>query len=243
MTTIQSATAETLPHEGPALSYKLWCAVFPYLLVLPTFLAIFTFTLWPSVSAVIQSTFKPGVTVRIAPRFVGIGNYADLFDSSRDVGQRFPTILVNTLEYVAVTVPVSMALAFTLALLLNRKIRALTFFRFAFFYPVLMPTIGAGSVFAFIFANNVGLANTVLRSVSLPTIHWIGDPFWSLVSIMLVAVWKQTGFYMIIYLAGMQNLPQDVYEASDLDGATGWRKNRGITRPPLGGTTVFIPLA
>src|SRR5262249_5179709 len=156
MATIQTSTAKSLPRERPALSYTVWRAVFPYLLVLPTFLAIFTFTLWPSVSAVIQRTFKPGVTARIAPKFVVIGNYADLFDPSRDVGQRFPTILGNTLDYVAVTVPVSMVLAFTLALLLNRKIRAQAFFRFAFFYPVLMPMIGAGSVFAFVFANNVG---------------------------------------------------------------------------------------
>ncbi len=240
MTTIEAPAVSTLPVARPDLRSRLWRAVMPYLLILPTFLFIFTFTLWPAVSAVIQSTIKPGPTVKIPDKFVGLNNYVGLFSAETEVGQAFPHILVQTITFVGVTVPVSMVFAFALALLLNRKMRATGLFRFAFFYPVLMPMIGAASVFAFIFANNVGLANTVLHSLGLPTVNWIGDETWTPISIMMVAIWKQTGFFMIIYLAGLQNLPQDVYEAADLDGANGWDKIRRITLPLLSGTTVFI---
>src|SRR5579859_13963 len=217
---------------------RLWRAVMPYLLILPTFLLILTFTLWPAVGAVIRSTYKPGPTVRIADKFVGLDNYIGLFSPNNDMGQVFPRILVQTLIFVGVTVPVSMIVAFALALLLNRKMRLTGLYRFAFFYPVLMPMIGAASVFAFIFANNVGLANTVLHSLGLPTVNWIGDETWTPISIMMIAIWKQVGFFMIIYLAGLQNLPQDVYEAADLDGANWWDKIRRITVPLLSGTVM-----
>ena len=238
--TIQANPTQDIPLTRTALRQRFRQSLFPYLLILPTFLFIVTFTLWPTGSAVVQSLFKPGVTVRNPPKFVGLGNYLELFDPTLEVGQAFPRIFVNTMIFVGVTVPISMAMAFALALLLNRKLRAIGLFRFAFFYPVLMPMIGAASVFAFIFADNIGLANTVLRSFGLPSVHWIGDLNWTLVSIILVAIWKQTGFYMIIYLAGLQNLPQDVFEAADLDGANWWEKIRHLTMPLLSGTTLFV---
>jgi len=219
---------------------RLWRIMLPYLLILPTFLFIFTFTLWPTVSAAISSTIKPGVTVRQPGKFVGLNNYVELFDPNTAIGEAFPRVLLNTLIFVVVTVPVSMAMAFGLALALNRKMRALALFRFAFFYPVLMPLISAASVFAFIYADNIGLANTVIHSFGLPTHRWIGDPFWTPIAIMIVAIWKQTGFYMIIYLAALQALPTDVYEAADLDGASAWNKIRQITIPLLSATTLFV---
>ncbi len=240
MTAIEATAikAQAIPRQR--VSARFWRAIMPYVLILPTFAFIFAFTLWPAGSAVVQSLYKPGVTAKIPTKFVGLGNYADLFDPSREVGQAFPLILGNTILYVAVTVGISIVIAFALALLLNRKMQAVGLYRFAFFYPVLMPMIGAASVFAFIFADNIGLANTVLRSFGLAGVHWIGDANMTIISIMLVAIWKQVGFSMIIYLAGLQNLPQDVYEAADLDGANWWQKIRSITLPLLSGTTVFI---
>jgi sn-glycerol 3-phosphate transport system permease protein len=236
---ITTAHQQRHDHERP-LSERVWQRAMPYVLILPTFVFILTFTLWPTLSAVLQSTIKPPPTVRQAARFVGLQNYADLFDPLVPIGQDFPRILGNTLLFVAVTVPVSMALAFGLALLLNRKMRGIALFRFAFFYPVLMPMIGAASIFAFIFADNIGLANTVLRSFGLAGIKWVGDANWTIISIMIVAIWKQTGFFMIMYLAGLQNLPSDVYEAADLDGASVWEKIRFLTLPLLRSTTSFI---
>ncbi|MCC7447065.1 MAG: sugar ABC transporter permease [Anaerolineae bacterium] len=240
MTTIEAT--ESALTESPSLINRVWRAVFPYLLVLPTFIFIFTFTLWPTGSSVVQSLYKPGVTVRQPARFVGLNNYLDLVDpTSGEFGQAFPRIFGNTVIFVITTVPVSMIVAFALALLLNRKIRALGLYRFAFFYPVLMPLIGAAGVFSFIFADNIGLANIVLRSIGVMQVpKWVGDPNLTLVAVIMVAIWKQVGFFMIIYLAGLQNLPQDVYEAADLDGASYLEKIRSITIPLLSSTTLFI---
>ncbi|MFN7210324.1 MAG: carbohydrate ABC transporter permease [Aggregatilineales bacterium] len=218
---------------------RLWQRILPYLLILPTFIFVFLFTLLPTVNALNQSLYQPG-NVRIPTRYVGLQNYLDLFNPNTLIGADFLRIAGNTLVYIVVTVPTSMAIGFGLALLLNRQIRGLALFRFAFFYPVLIPMIGAGSIFAFLFADQIGLLNTILRSFGLPTIKWIGDPNWTLLAISMVSIWKQAGFCMIMYLAGLQGLPQDVYEAADLDGASAWQKIRRITLPLLQGTTLFI---
>jgi len=238
--TFDPVSIAAVREQRQARAARRWQRLLPYLLIFPTLLFIFVFTLWPTVNAVISSTIRPGPTVHIPDKFVGIQNYLDLFDPSGDIGQSFPAILINTILYVLVTVPVGMALAFFLALALNRKLRAIGFFRFAFFYPVLMPMIGAASIFAFLYADNIGLINVVLRSIGAPTHTWIGDAFWTPIAIIVVAIWKQTGFYMIIYLAALQSLPSDVFEAADLDGASPWRKLRSITWPLLSGTTVFV---
>jgi sn-glycerol 3-phosphate transport system permease protein len=239
-TNLTSAPAQTASRLGKRRQMPLGQRLLPYLLVLPTLACIFVFTLFPTARSVVESTFQPGVTVKRPATFVGVQNYRDLFDSTLDIGQDFPRVLNNTLIYVGVTVPISMVLAFGFALALNQKIRLLGLFRFAFFYPVLMPMIGAGSVFAFLFADSIGLVNTVIRSFGLMGIKWVGDANWTLITLMIVAVWKQTGFFMILYLAGLQNLPQDVYEAADLDGASGWQKIRSLTLPLLSSTTLFI---
>ncbi len=239
------ARADALSENAALIRTERWNRmgrlVLPYLLILPTFLLIFGFTLWPTVSAAVQSTYQPGVTVKIPAKFVGLDNYRALFDSNTDVGQTFPLVFVNTMIYVGVTVPVSIVLAFILALLLNRPLRGIGLFRFAFFYPVLMPLIGAASVFKFLYADNIGLINTVLHSLGVQsTPVWVGDPTNALLAVMIVAIWKQTGFYMIIFLAGLQSLPKDVYEAASLDGANIFDKVRLITLPLLSGTTVFV---
>lgn len=218
---------------------RLWQRILPYLLILPTFAFVFLFTLLPTANALIQSLYQPG-NVRIPTRYVGLQNYLDLFNPNTLMGADFLRIAGNTLIYVFTTVPISMAIGFFLAILLNRKIRGLGLFRFAFFYPVLIPMIGAGSIFAFLYADQIGLLNTILRSFGLPTIKWIGDPNWTLVAIIMVSIWKQAGFCMIMYLAGLQGLSQDIYEAAELDGANAWQKIRRITFPLLGGTTLFI---
>ena len=227
-------TVPALPLKRRRPSFSL----LPYFLIFPTLLFIVAFTVWPTLSAVIQSTFRLEGARRV-PDFVGLGNYTDLFNPNIDIGQSFPQVFTNTIVFVAVTVSVSVLLAFLLALLLNRKIRALAFFRFAFFYPVLMPMIGAASIFAFLYADQIGLFNVVLSSLHLGSPKWIGSNI-SLVSVMIVVIWKQVGFYMIIYLAGLQNLPADVYEAAKLDGVTWWGEIRHITWPLLSSTTLFV---
>ena len=145
--------------------------LFPYFLVAPTLILVFVFTLWPTVQSVTGSLYRPPLTVRQQSKFVGLQNYVDLFDPEQstrpDIAASFPTILVNTLVFTAATVVISVPLAFLFALLLNRKVRFLGLWRFSLFYPALLPVIGAASIWSFLYADNIGLANTVLRSLGL----------------------------------------------------------------------------
>lgn len=222
--------------------------VLPYLLVAPSLLLIFTFTIWPSIQTVNDSLYEPGRSTRDEsgrrvpgePEFVGLQNYADLFDEAHPLGGRFSAILVNTVLFTAGTVLIGLPLALVMALLINRKIRGLAFFRFSFFYPVLLPLIGAANIWAFMYANTTGLINTVLDSLGLASVDWLGQPDLVLFSVIIVNVWKQTGFYMIFYLAGLQGISRDVYEAADLDGANYFQQLAYITLPLLRRTTLFI---
>ena len=180
--------------------------------------------------------------MRQQAEFVGLKNYFDLFDENTVIGQadNFPRIFANTIVFVAVTVPVCLILSFLLALLLNQKLRATALYRTGIFYPVLLPLISAASVWAFFFADNFGLLNTLLRTIGVSPLGWTRDPNLALFSIMLVVIWKQTGFYMIFYLSAMQNLPSDIYEAAALDGANAIQRMLRLTVPLLNGTTLFV---
>lgn len=240
----QSATAAapSLINYKRPLKQVIGKSALPYLLILPTFLFIAAFTIFPTIYAAIQSTIQPALTVRQPAQFVGLQNYFDLFDNNTVIGQsdNFPRVFVNTLVFAAVTVPVSMILAFLLALLLNQKLRAIAVYRMAIFYPVLLPLISAASIWAFFFADTFGLFTTIFGALGLPSPGWTRDPAWALPSIMLVVVWKQVGFYMIFYLAALQNLPTEIYEAAALDGANAWHRLKSLTLPLLNGTTLFV---
>jgi len=239
---VAATQVTTLPQIRPRRS--LLALLFPYFLVAPTLILIFVFTIWPTTQTVVGSLYKPPLTVRQQEQFVGLQNYVDLFDSTRttrpDISAVFTKILINTLIFTVSTVLVSVPLAFVFALLLNRRLRYLGIWRFSLFYPALLPLIGAASIWSFIYADNIGLANTVLRSFGLSTVQWLNIQSMSLLSVIIVIIWKQTGYYMIFYLAGLQSIPRDIYEAADLDGANIWQQTRFITLPLLRRTTLFI---
>lgn len=227
-------------HAGYGTRKTLWEMVFPYLLVLPTLIFVFMFTLLPAVNTVIDSTLSPGRRASDPAEFVGIENYQKLFDATHFIGARFLPILGNTLIFTLVTVAISVPLALLFALLLNRKIRGLGFWRFSIFYPTLLPLLGAASIWAFLYSDTIGLFNTILRAFGLPSVNWLGDPNTVLLSITAMNIWKQSGYFMIFYLAGLQSIPKDIYEAADLDGATTWQQLRYLTLPLLNRTTLFV---
>lgn len=100
--------------------------------------------------------------------------------------------------------------------------------------------LGAASIWAFLYSDSIGLYNTILRAFGLPTVNWLGDPNAVLPSVIIVNIWKQSGYFMIFYLAGLQGIPRDIYEAADLDGAGEWQKFRYLTLPLLNRTTLFV---
>lgn len=221
-------------------STRVWRFAFPYLLIAPTMIFVVLFTLYPAVKTVQDSFYEPGRRPSDPIEFVGLQNYIDLFDPTHHLGSRFTRVLVNTLVFSFGTVVLSVPIALLMAILLNRKMPALGFWRFSVFYPALLPMLGAASLWAFLYSNQIGLINTVLRGFGLPDVNWLGDPNTVLASITLVNVWKQSGYFMLFYLAGLQNIPRDLYEAADLDGASLWQQFRYLTLPLLRRSTLFV---
>ena len=236
MTTLNS-TASAQPQHS---TYALWKRALPYLLILPTLVFVLMFTLLPATRTVIDSTYQPGRRASMPSEFVGIENYQDLFDDTHHIGSRFTRVLTNTLLFAAGTVIFSVPLALGMALLLNRQLRYMGFWRFAFFYPSLLPLLGAASIWAFLYSDSIGLFNRVLSTFGVDTVNWLGDPNRVLPSLIIFNIWKQSGYYMIFYLAGLQSIPKDIYEAARLDGANAWQQLLSITLPLLRRTTLFV---
>ncbi len=212
----------------------------PYILIFPTAAFVALFTAWPVLLSFYQSFFLQRMNIAKfrEPTFIGWGNYVDLFTDPY-----FIDVIKNTLTYILGTVPISIILGFLFALLVNRKVRGIGFFRLAFFHPMVLPMVSAATIWLFFFTPDYGLFNSTLRFLgySGPE-NWTGNPNLALLSVVIVAIWKNSGYYMVFYLAGLQNLPSDVYEAAALDGASGWQTLWRITFPLLRRTTLFITI-
>ncbi len=171
-------------------------------------------------------------------RFVGFANYLQLLQSPL-----FWTALGNTLYFVVVGGPLSVAVSLGAALLVSsRLIRFPGFFRAAFFLPVVTTLVAVAVVWRYLYHPRYGLLNYGLSWFGIAPIDWLGDPAWAMPAIILMAVWKNFGFNMIIFIAGLQNIPAQLYEAARIDGASPWRQFRHITLPLLGPTFLFVAL-
>lgn len=209
-------------------------ALLPWLLVLPTALGVAAFTLYPVLGTLYRSLFVQNQAVR-RPRFVGLENYRLLAGDDT-----FRQVFGNTLLFLVGTVPASLALALLLALALNRRLRAIGLLRSAFFYPTILPMVSAAAIWLFLYTPNFGLLNQGLRALGLGAPNWLGDTHLVLPALMVMAIWKQTGYFMLFYLAGLQNLPEEVFEAATLDGASRWQQIRFVTIPLLAPVTLFV---
>ena len=159
------------------------------------------------------------------PKYVGLKNIERMFTD-----KLFWQSLKVTLTYTLVSVPLGLVLGFILALLLNAKTRGITVFRTVYYLPAIVPAVANAVLWAWIFNTEYGLANTALRALGLPKIQWLQDPEWALPALIIVSLWA-FGSGMVIYLAGLQGIPDVFYEAADIDGAGGWAKLRHITIP------------
>ena len=169
-------------------------------------------------------------------RFVGFRNYVRLFDDPL-----FWKACVNTLYFLLVGGPLSIAVSLAAALLLNSKlVRFKTFFRLAYFAPVVTTLVAVSVVWRFVYHPRFGLLNYALSFFGITSIDWLGDPRWAMPAIILMAVWKNFGYNMIIFIAGLQNIPGELYEAASIDGASAWQRFKSITIPMLAPTTLFI---
>ena len=168
-------------------------------------------------------------------RFVGFDNFRLL---ANDV--LFPKSVVNTLLFVVITVPVTMLMSLLLALLCNRKIRGLSFYKSAFYLPMVTSTVAISMVFFWIFSPDFGLLVFVFDKLGLESPLWLDDPNWARVTILIMSVWLKMGYYFLIFLAGLKGISTTYYEAAEIDGANAWQKFRSITIPMLSPVTFFI---
>jgi putative chitobiose transport system permease protein len=159
------------------------------------------------------------------PVWIGLKNFQRLF---RD--PIFWQTFRNTFLYLVCVVPVLVSLPLALAILVNRKLRGIHWFRVAYYTPVVISMVVAGIAWKWLYADN-GLLNQLLQVVKLPSVPWLTSPDLALFSVMVVTIWKGLGYYMVIYLAGLQAIPPDLYEAAAIDGSDGIKKHWDITVP------------
>lgn len=169
-------------------------------------------------------------------RFVGLHNYADLLQTPL-----FWKSLGNTFYFVLVGVPLSIGTSLGAALLLHAPVtRFRAFFRTALFAPVVTTLVAVAVIWRYLFHTTYGLVNWILGHLGIAPVDWLGDPHWAMPTIILLAVWKNFGYNMVIFLAGLQAIPQDLYEAARIDGATRWRQLLHITLPMLGPVLMVV---
>ncbi len=197
----------------------------------PWLIGFSLFLLYPLLASLYYSFCD--YSVLRSPVWIGGANYRNLF---RD--EVFWIGLKNTAVYAAMALPFGMLVALSLALLLNTKVRGMTVYRTIFFLPSLVPTIPLAVLWLWVFNGEHGILNEAMRHLGLKGPNWLGDPAWSKPALALLAVWG-AGNAMVIYLAGLQDVPQDLYEAADLDGAGGWAKTWHVTLPMVSPVILF----
>lgn len=213
----------------------------PYSFLLPAIILLSLTVLLPAIQAFALSFSSYEYDITQPPQWIGWENFQRLWQD-----QLFWKTIKNTLLYLIVVVPVLVIAPLGLAIIVNQKLRGINWFRTAFYTPVVISTIVAGIAWKALYTQNgllnqflqqvsqflqkIGLANT-MTAVLADGIPWLTDPQFALGSVMLVTIWKGLGYYMVIYLAGLQSIPPELYEAAAIDGADGWQKHWDITLP------------
>jgi multiple sugar transport system permease protein len=212
-----------------------------WLFLAPALLVLVVFFLLPVVAALVLSLTDYDLYALADIRnlrFVALSNYWTLLQRPL-----FWSALGHTVYFVAVGVPLSMATSLGAALLLNSPLaRCKPFLRTALFAPVVTTVVAVAVIWRYLFNTKYGIANFVLEHLGIHPVDWLGDPHWAMPTIILFAVWKNFGYNMIIFLAGLQAIPIDLYEAARIDGASAWRQFRHITLPMLGPTLMMVAI-
>lgn len=198
----------------------------PYLFLLPALVVLCLTVFWPVCQAFYLSFTKYEYGLSPTAEWIGFANFQRLWTDPL-----FWRTLGNTMLYLIGVVPILVVLPLVLALLVNQKLRGISWFRAAFYAPVVISMVVAGIAWRWLYAGN-GLFNQLLKQLGLVSgIPWLTSPNWAIFSVMLVTIWKGLGYYMVIYLAGLQSIPTELYEAAELDGSDGYLKHWDITVP------------
>lgn len=207
-----------------------------YSFIAPNFLGFMIFTLGPILFAFALAFMSWDGNNPI--EFVGLGNFIDMLDDTR-----FKASFVNTIVYSLATVPLTLAVALGLAILLNRNIKGKSIYRAIGFFPYIASLVAVAAVWNMIFSPGAGIVNVLLNQLGVATKDlpkWAADKDWAMFTVVLFTVWKTMGYYMVIYLAGLQGIAGELYEAANIDGANKIQQFFYITWPQLRPTTFFV---
>ncbi|MEG3130309.1 sugar ABC transporter permease [Pantoea cypripedii] len=225
----------TLLTTAPATRPRFWSLqLYGYLLILPALGFLLLFTHYPALATVWESVFSAARNGHPA-RFVGLDNYVALLDD--DV---FIQSLLNNLLYAVITIPLAVVVSLMMALAVNRHLRGNAMVRAAFFIPSLLPMIAIANLWLFFYTPQLGLLNKLLAVFSLPAVNWLGEPGSALYCLMAVSVWREAGFFMIFYLAALQQIDPRLSEAAEIEGASRGYFFRRVQWPLLMPTTLFV---
>jgi multiple sugar transport system permease protein len=215
-------------------SSRIFRVLEPWLYLLPTILGLVLFSAGAVVASfLISFTTWDMITL---PQLVWFQNYLSLWRSDL-----FWEVVINTLYFIMMAVPLSVCCSLALALAANTGLRGITFFRTAYFLPVVSSMIAVALVWSWIYNPEYGLLNYLLQMIfGVKGPAWLHSTAWALPAMVIVTVWKGLGYSMVIFLAGLQNIPQDLYHAATMDGAGIWKRFRHITLPMLSPTTFFV---
>ncbi|MEK3789990.1 sugar ABC transporter permease [Paenibacillus sp. FSL K6-1230] len=212
---------------------KLKRSLAPYLFVLPNFVIFLTFIVIPAFVGFVYSFHEYDGLNEM--EFLGLQNYAAVLANGE-----FWASLGRTGLYAAVVVPGIYALSLGIALLLIREVRLKGLFRASIYWPTMISYIIVGLTWKWIFGDSFGILNHILNTLGFGSIGWLTDPFYANLSVIIATLWSRVGFFMVIFIAGLQSIPVDMYEASSLDGASRWRTFRDITLPMLKPTSLLV---
>jgi len=208
--------------------------MYGWLLLLPAFSLLSIFTYYPTIATLIDSFFTNKTVIR-PQKFAGLDNYAFMLKD-----EVFITTLKNTFYFALGTVPVSIALALIMALFINQKIYGKSIVRLAYFTPTILPMVAVANIWLFFYAPEIGLINKILEFFGYSGMNWLGNSHTVLGALMVMTIWKEAGFFMIFYIAALQSLPKELYEAAKIEGASSWTSFWKITFPLLMPTTFFV---
>jgi multiple sugar transport system permease protein len=231
---VRSTASKTSPSRASTYRLRRRETTAAYGFLLPNLIGFAIFTFFPVLAALLISMTDWDLLQ--APTWVGLENYQTLLTDPL-----FGKVLTNTALYVLGTVPLQMALALLVALALNQRIPGQLFFRTAYFMPVVASTVAVALVWRWIFNYDFGLLNSFLYMIGIQDPpNWLGSTRTALISIIIMSIWQQVGYSMVLFLAGLQGVPQQLYEAAEIDGAGSWGRFFYITLPMLSPTTFFI---
>ena len=205
---------------------KFYSKYSPYIFLLPALFVLMVFFFIPFVQTIFLS-FQDYSSSIYNPTFTGLENYFKLLSSPV-----FYQVLLNTFLYLFIAVPILVIFPLILAVLINQKLRMLTLYKLLIYFPVIVSIVVAAIAFKWLYAQE-GILNYIISLFGITPIGWLTDTKFSLLSVAIVTIWKGIGYYMMIYLAALMSVPQELYEACDVDGAGFWQKHFTVTIPHI----------